>query len=233
MDHAPECARWRLFASSQWRVCRSAGRENRSLRAARRSHRCAAAGWVRRVRAADQSIPPFLAPRDAHRGRSPSKETPRRSALSGGPSSRRSPQRWRCPRTEPELLPGCARLWFSPRHWRPTIRKFHLAGTGSLRGRQRKLPRASCRGTSSPGHALQSCGLISRLCGQRERALRSATIALALARRRLGARENIVAEPGRELHVAGFEVENEDCESSLYGSWALLSVKIFGWHAEH
>src|SRR6267378_5600775 len=208
MDHAPECAQWRPFASSQWRVCRSAGRENRSLRAARRSHRCAAAGWVRQVRAAGQSIPPFLAPRDAHRGRSPSKETPRRSALSGDPSSRRSPQRWRCPRKEPELSPGCARLWFSLRHWRPTIRKFPLAGSGSLRGRQRRLPRASYRGTSSPGLALQSCGLISRLCGQRERAL-------------LGARQNIVAEPRRELQVAGLEVESKDCEFSLYGSWGI------------
>src|SRR5882762_3232400 len=77
-------------------------------------------------------------------------------------------------------------------------------------GRHRKLTRSTAQISPrflsrnlSTSPCAQSCGLISRLRGQRERALRSATIALALARRRLGARENIVAEPGRELHVAG------------------------------
>jgi len=130
--------------------------------------------------------------------------TPRRSALSGvllhvvarndGGALGRS-----------QIVAGCVRCGF-PRPLAPNNPKISLA--------HRKLTRRSADFPGSVRTSHQPCASIigsSRLCGQWERALRSVALALAsrsprcfggrVARRRLGARQNIVAEPGKELHV--------------------------------
>jgi len=128
----------------------------------------------------DQSIPPFLAPRDAHRGGRRRKKPHAGAhflgvllhvvARDGGGALGRS-QNCR------QDAQGCG----FPRAIGAQQSENFTWPAPELRGRQRRLPRASCRGITRPCASI--CGAHIETVRAAERALRSATIALALARR--------------------------------------------------